>query len=27
MLFVLLARGPGTLSLDWLIRRRFLDES
>jgi putative oxidoreductase len=27
MLFVLLARGPGTLSLDWLIRRRFLDAS
>ena len=27
MLFVLLARGPGRLSLDWLIRRRFLDES
>src|SRR5215470_17113820 len=27
MLFVLLARGPGKFSLDWLIRRRFLDES
>jgi putative oxidoreductase len=25
MLFVLLARGPGKFSLDWLIRRRFLD--
>ena len=26
MLFVLLARGPGKLSLDWLIRRRFLGD-
>jgi putative oxidoreductase len=25
MLVVLLARGPGKFSLDWLIRRRFLD--
>lgn len=24
MLLVLLARGPGTLSLDWLIRRRLI---
>lgn len=24
MLLVLLARGPGTLSLDWLVRRRVL---
>jgi putative oxidoreductase len=24
MLFVLLARGPGRISLDWLIRRSFL---
>jgi putative oxidoreductase len=27
MLFVLLARGPGKLSLDWLIRRRYLGNS
>lgn len=27
MLFVLLARGPGTFSLDWVIRRRFLGDS
>jgi len=27
MLLVLLARGPGTLSLDWLIRRRLLGEA
>ena len=26
MLLVLLARGPGRLSLDWLARRRFLKE-
>lgn len=26
MLFVLLARGPGTFSLDWLIRRRYLGD-
>ena len=26
MLFVLLARGPGKISLDWLIRRSFLGE-
>jgi putative oxidoreductase len=26
MLFVLLARGPGKLSLDWLIRRRLLGD-
>jgi putative oxidoreductase len=26
MLFVLLARGPGKLSLDWLIRRQFLGD-
>jgi putative oxidoreductase len=26
MLFVLLARGPGKLSLDWLIRRRYLGD-
>jgi len=26
MLFVLLARGPGKLSLDWLVRRRFLGD-
>lgn len=26
MLLVLLARGPGKLSLDWLIRRRMLGE-
>ena len=26
MLFVLLARGSGKLSLDWLIRRRFLGD-
>jgi putative oxidoreductase len=26
MLFVLLARGPGRLSLDWLIRRRLLGD-
>ena len=26
MLFVVLARGPGKLSLDWLIRRRFLGD-
>ncbi len=25
MLLVLLARGPGMLSIDWLIRRRMLD--
>jgi putative oxidoreductase len=27
MLFVLLARGPGKLSLDWLIHRRYLGNS
>jgi putative oxidoreductase len=27
MLFVLLARGPGKLSLDWLIRRRLLGDA
>ena len=26
MLYVLLARGPGKLSLDWLIRRQFLGD-
>ncbi|MGE0853224.1 MAG: DoxX family protein [Hyphomicrobiaceae bacterium] len=26
MLLVLLARGPGTFSLDWLVRRRLLGE-
>ncbi|MNL78159.1 hypothetical protein D3C87_2044870 [compost metagenome] len=26
MLLVLLARGPGKLSIDWLIRRRVLSE-
>ena len=26
MLLVLLARGPGRLSLDWLVRRRLLDD-
>ena len=26
MLFVLLARGPGKISLDWLLRRSFLGE-
>ena len=26
MLFVLLARGPGKLSFDWLIRRRYLGD-
>jgi putative oxidoreductase len=26
MLLVLLARGPGKLSLDWLIRRRYLGD-
>lgn len=25
MLLVLLARGPGALSLDWLVRRRMMD--
>ena len=24
MLFVLLARGPGKLSIDWLVRRKVL---
>jgi uncharacterized membrane protein YphA (DoxX/SURF4 family) len=27
MLFVLLARGPGKLSLDWLVRRWFLGDA
>lgn len=27
MLLVLLARGPGKLSIDWLIRRRVLEKS
>jgi len=27
MMLVLLARGPGTLSLDWLIRRRVLGDA
>lgn len=27
MMLVLLARGPGKLSLDWLIRRRFSGDS
>jgi putative oxidoreductase len=27
MMFVLLARGPGKLSLDWLIRRRLLGDA
>src|SRR5260370_42010764 len=27
MLLVLLCRGPGVLSLDWLIRRRLFGES
>lgn len=26
MLLVLLARGPGALSIDWLVRRRFLGQ-
>lgn len=26
MLLVLLAHGPGTFSLDWLIRRRLLGD-
>jgi putative oxidoreductase len=26
MLLVLLARGPGKVSLDWLIRRRLLGD-
>jgi len=27
MLLVLLCRGPGMLSLDWLIQRRLLGEN
>lgn len=27
MILVLLARGPGKLSLDWLVRRKFVGES
>jgi putative oxidoreductase len=27
MILVLLARGPGKLSLDWLVRRKFFGES
>lgn len=27
MLLVLLARGPGKISLDWFVRRRFLDRN
>jgi putative oxidoreductase len=27
MMLVLLARGPGGLSLDWLIRRRLLGDA